>query len=51
MSGMSLPVQRPAGQALLVAGPGNRAQPARLPADAFDALEDLVFLLPDRRAR
>src|SRR4051812_30424383 len=27
MSGMSLPVQRPAGQALLVAGPGNRAQP------------------------
>jgi hypothetical protein len=24
---MSLPVQRPAGQALLVAGPGNRAQP------------------------
>src|SRR4051812_49274654 len=27
MSGMSLPVQRPTGQALLVAGPGNRAQP------------------------
>jgi hypothetical protein len=27
MSGMSLPVQRPIGQALLVAGPGNRAQP------------------------
>jgi hypothetical protein len=36
MSGMSLPVQRPAGQALLVAGPGNRAQP-------LDVLRELGY--------
>jgi hypothetical protein len=36
MSGMSLPVQRPTGQALLVAAPGNRARP-------LETLHDLGF--------
>lgn len=36
MSGMSLPVSRPTGQALLVAAPGNRARP-------LETLHDLGF--------
>ena len=36
MSGLSLPVSRPTGQALLVAGPGNRAR-------ALDLLRDMGF--------
>lgn len=36
MSGMSLPVNRPTGQALLVAAPGNRARP-------LEVLHDLGF--------
>lgn len=36
MSGMSLPVSRPTGQALLVAAPGNRARP-------LEILHDLGF--------
>src|SRR4051812_14371735 len=40
MSGMSLPVQRPAGRALLVAGAGNRARPLEILRElGFDSTE------------
>jgi hypothetical protein len=40
MSGMTLPVQRPTGQALLVAGTGNRAKPLEILRDlGFDSAE------------
>ena len=40
MSGMTLPVQRPTGRALLVAGAGNRAKPMEILRDlGFDTAE------------
>ena len=40
MSGMTLPVQRPTGRALLVAGTGNRAKPLEILRDlGFDSAE------------
>ena len=40
MSGMTLPVQRPTGRALLVAGAGNRAKPLEILRDlGFDSAE------------